>query len=579
MQHNAQMRIRYAVYYSITLARIVHTAQCNSENSCRNPMCFFLFCGKISLKYIGKGAIKLVLFNDVKKNTYYDSITLMLFSGELSAVKGVISASIMMGTEHNKSIMLKSGLLSEEAASSAGANDMLIGILTETGEDSACAIRAYEKIISSATSAGEVSDDDAALKPTTLDAAAKALKDANFAIVSVPGRYAADEAMKAMHKGLHVLLFSDNVSLEDEKRLKAYAVEHELLLMGPDCGTAWVNGVALGFANNVRRGSIGLAAASGTGLQEVCVIIDRLGGGISQALGTGGRDVKEEVGGKMMLAELKALEADPMTKVIGIVSKPPASSVLLEIIKLCETFTKPVVACFLGGDRSLIKGTCLKFADTLEAAAVQLVQLSKESADININEPDYSTLAQEEAAKYSSAQKYVRGLYSGGSLCYEGILLAEKVTDHVYSNISSGDYLLENVEESTGHCYIDMGEDYFTDGMPHPMIDTRLRIERLKKEALDPSVAAIVFDCVIGFGSNADPAGALANAVREARKLCPEKHTTFIASICGTDSDFQNRAAQAKKLTEAGVIVMDSNTQAGALAAEIIKALQGRELG
>lgn len=517
----------------------------------------------------------MVLYNDIRKNTYYDSITLMLFSGELSACEGVKNASVMMGTEHNKSIMTKAGLLSGEAVAAAGANDMLIGILTETQEQSDKAVAALEALMNkSADGAAAVAEDGGALiRVRSAAEAMNKLGGANLAIVSVPGKYAAEEAMKAMHKGLHVLLFSDNVTIEDEIRLKEYAVEHELLMMGPDCGTAWVNGVALGFANEVRRGGIGLAAASGTGLQEVCCIIDRLGGGVSQGLGTGGRDVKEQVGGRMMLMELKALEADPMTRVIGIVGKPPASSVLKEIIKLCSTFTKPVVACFLGGDRSLLKGSCLHFADTLEDAAAQLVQLSRGSDFTAAPAPDYKAIAAAESAKYAPCQKYVRGLYSGGSLCYEGILLAEKVVGRVYSNICTGDYLLKNVEQSEGHCYIDMGEDYFTDGMPHPMIDTRLRVQRLKREAQDESVAAIVLDCVIGYGSNADPAGALAAAVKEARELANGRHITFIASICGTDGDFQNRAEQQRRLEDAGVIVLGSNAQAGMLAAEIMKTL------
>lgn len=480
-----------------------------------------------------------------------------------------------MGTEHNKSIMMKAGILSEEVCANAGANDMIVGILTETQEQSDRAIKAFEALISKSNlpNADSNAAGDTGIRTKSIDGAMGKLSSANFAVVSVPGKYAAEEAMKAMHKGLHVLLFSDNVTIEDEIRLKEYAVEHELLMMGPDCGTTWVNGVALGFANEVRRGDIGLSAASGTGLQEVCVIIDRLGGGISQALGTGGRDVKEQLGGKMMLMELKALEADPMTKVIGIVAKPPASSVLKEIIGLCSTFTKPVVACFLGGDRSLLKGSSIHFADTLEDCASQLVQLSHGAEFVSAGTPDYRTIAAAEVPQYTASQKYVRGLYSGGSLCYEGILLAERVVGNVYSNICTGEYLLKNVEQSEGHCYIDMGEDYFTDGMPHPMIDTRLRVQRLKKEAQDESVAAIVFDCVIGYGSNEDPATALADAVREARKLADGRHITFIASICGTDSDFQNRTDQQKKLEDAGVIVLGSNAQASKLASEIMRML------
>lgn len=519
----------------------------------------------------------MVLYNDTKKNTYYDSITLMLFSGELSAAKGVESASVMMGTEHNKTIMMRGGLLTPDAAAQAGPNDIIVGIQTQTQEQSDAAVALLNTLFEKA----EKKDEDGETggmsnRARNLDMAIRELRKPNFAVISVPGKYAAFEAMKAMHRGMHVLLFSDNVTLEEENRLKEYAVKHELLLMGPDCGTAWVNGVALGFANEVRRGNIGLAAASGTGLQEVCVLIDRLGGGISQALGTGGRDVKDEVGGKMLMMELKALEADPMTKVIGIVSKPPADRVLQEVIDLCATFTKPVVACFLGGSRELLKGSAIGFADDMEQAAAMLVGLSRNEAPVAVNRPDMDAIVEREMGKYSRTQRYVRGLYSGGSLCYEGILLAEREAGRVYSNISGGESALKNVEKSVENTYIDMGEDYFTDGMPHPMIDTRLRVERLKKEAQDETVAAIVLDCVLGYGCNTDPAGALAAAVNEARTLAGGRHITFLASICGTDRDPQKRAVQAQELQEAGIMVLDSNAQCAALAARLMKRL-GRE--
>jgi len=516
----------------------------------------------------------LILYNDVRKNTYYDSITLMLFSGELSAAEGVESASVMMGTEHNKSIMMRGGILSPETAAQAGPNDMVVGILTQTQEQSDAAAALLDKLFEKAEKkddAGESGGPTDRVK--SLSEAVRQLKGPNFAVVSVPGKYAAFEAMKAMHSGMHVLLFSDNVSLEEENRLKEYAVEHELLLMGPDCGTAWVNGAALGFANEVRRGNIGLAAASGTGLQEVCVIIDRLGGGISQALGTGGRDVKDEVGGKMLMMELKALEADPMTKVIGIVSKPPADRVLREVIELCATFTKPVVACFLGGSRELLKGSTIGFADDMEQAAAMLVGLSRGEGPVEVETPDLDAIVESELAKYAPSQRYVRGLYSGGSLCYEGILLAEREAGRVYSNISTGESELKNVEQSVENTYIDMGEDYFTDGMPHPMIDTRLRVERLKKEAQDETVAAIVLDCVLGYGCNEDPAKALAAAVNEARTLAGGRHITFMASICGTDRDLQNRSRQAETLRQAGVLVLDCNAQCAKLAARLMKRL------
>lgn len=514
--------------------------------------------------------VALPLYNEVKKNTYFDSITLMLFSGNLSGMPGVEKASVMMGTEHNKSIMSKAGVLSAEKAAQAGPNDMLIGILASDQASLDAAVAALQAQMDGSTAVSEAKD-EGDVHVRSLDGAVKALGEPNFAVVSVPGKYAAGEAMKVLHAGMHCLLFSDNVTLEDEIRLKRYAVEHELLLMGPDCGTTWVNGTAFGFANKVRRGDIGLVAASGTGLQEVCVIIDLLGGGISQALGTGGRDVKESVGGLMMLAELQALEADPMTKVIGIVSKPPADSVLEKIIDLTRSFTKPVVACFLGGNRDLLKGTSLGFANTMEDAARMLVELSTGIPLPTEDDSRWEAIAAAEIEQYTEAQRYVRGLYSGGSLCYEGILLAEAAGGRVYSNIADDDYRLTDPDSSTENTYIDMGEDYFTDGMPHPMIDTRLREERLIREAQDESVAVIVLDCVLGYGSNADPAGALAGAIKRAGALNGGRHITYIVSCCGTYEDFQDRAAQEETLRAAGAIVCSCNAQSAALAALLLQ--------
>lgn len=516
------------------------------------------------------------LLNEVKKNTYYDSITLMLLSGSLSSGEGVVRASAMMGTDHNKNLMRQSEMLTEETAGETSPNDLVIAILADTREHAEACLELVPQILEPAARADGGDGEDEEWKAKTMDAAIKKYGAPNFAVISVPGRYAAAEAMKAMHRGMHVLLFSDNVSIEEEIRLKDYAVKHELLLMGPDCGTAWVNGTAFGFANNVRKGDIGLVAASGTGLQEVCVIIDNLGGGISQGLGTGGRDVKEAVGGKMMLMELKALEADDETKVIGILGKPPCDAVLRDLIELTATFTKPVVACFLGGNRDMLKGSKIGFADTLEDQAKMLVSLSTGTSFTEDDPHRYDAIVEEEMAKFAPGQKYVRGLYSGGSLCYEGILQAEEAVGHVYSNISTGEYCLASPEVSVENTYIDMGEDYFTDGMPHPMIDTRQRVARIKKEAGDESVAVMVFDCVLGYGSNSDPAGAIAGAVEEARRIANGRHITFIASCCGTYTDFQNRAEQERKMKEAGIIVVSCNAQAAKLAGQFAKRLQER---
>lgn len=513
----------------------------------------------------------MVLYHDIKKNTYYDSVTLMLLSGSLTAAPGVKNASVMMASAHNKDLMRKAGILDEAAAEEAGPNDLLIGLLADDEEAAKAALALMEEQL--ANKAAAANGGDGALKARTLEAAVRQLGAPNFAVISLPGKYAAQETMKALKKGLHVLLFSDNVSLEEENALKDFALEQGLLMMGPDCGTAIINGAALGFANLVRRGEIGLVAAAGTGLQEVSVQIDRRGGGISQALGTGGRDVRDEVGGKMMGLALEALNADPLTKVIGIVSKPPAPGVMQKLLRQTASFQKPVVACFLGGDPTLVKEAGVFFAATLEDAANQLVKLSEQGLPEPEAAPDFDALAERELAAYTKKQRYVRGLYSGGSLCYEGLLLLQGAEQRVFSNLNHDELALEDVESSVENTLVDMGEDYFTDGLPHPMIDFRQRRERLKREAADETVAVILLDCVLGYGSHSDPASELIAAIEAAREESGGRHISYIASVCGTDSDFQNRREQTEKLRNAGVIVMESNAKAAGLTAAILQRL------
>ena len=507
----------------------------------------------------------MVTYNEVKENCYFDSVTLMLFSSRLLEISGVKQAAVMMATEHNKALMLNAGVLEEETKNKANPNDLIIGILADS-ED--CIKEAMRILMEQFEHKEEIKVDQKKVK--SIEAAVKQIASPNFAIVSIPGGYAKHEAMKAMRHGMHVLLFSDNVSIEEENELKDFAIEHNLLMMGPDCGTAIINGVALGFSNVVRKGNIGLVAAAGTGLQEVLVLVDRMGGGISQALGTGGRDVREEIGGKMMLQALEALKNDEATEVIGIISKPPEPSVMQKVLEAAKKIQKPVVACFLGGDSTVFEGAGVCFAKNLQDAAQQLVLFGM-SENIQLEKQDIGQIARYECSKFSTKQKYIRGLYSGGTLCYEAKLLLEEKLGPFYSNLSKkSEFVLEDCEISKENTLVDMGDDYFTDGMPHPMIDTRLRSERISKESKDEEVAIILLDCVLGYGCNEDPAQAIVDAVEVARSKNDGRYISFIASVCGTDLDIQNRSKQVQKLTDAGIIVLPSNIQAAELAAEII---------
>lgn len=513
-----------------------------------------------------------MLHSTVKKNAYYDSVTLMLISSKIAAVKGVAEAAVMMGTAHNKSLMTASGILNPAQCGEITPNDLVIGISAANQEAMDQAVKLMEEQFAGKDQ--KTSEGGAERCVRTQRAALQILPKANLAIISVPGASAAAEARRAMENGLHVLLFSDNVSIEEEISLKKYAVAHNLLMMGPDCGTAVVNGVALGFANVVRRGKIGIVAASGTGLQELTCLIDRMGGGISQALGTGGRDLKAAVGGEMMLLELDALANDPQTELIGIISKPPAREVMQKIIDRCKRIQKPIVVCFLGGDPKALAGTNLAATETMEDTAAMLVALSegRRGEPVVFTRPieEIEQLAETQSAALAPSQKYLRGLYSGGTLAYEAMLMMREYG--VYSNIAlDKNYLLKNPDESHAHTIVDMGEDFFTNGMPHPMIDMRLRSARIQREAVDDAVAVILLDCVLGFGCHDDPAGEIVRMAELARKAADGRHLCLIASACGTDEDVQPRFEQVETLRRAGIMVMDSNAQAVRLAMMILK--------
>lgn len=512
-----------------------------------------------------------MIHNVIKPNTYFDSVTLMLFSSKLNSVNGIEQAAVMMGTNHNKELMINSGVLTKAQADKAGSNDLIIGIKAASQTIIDQAIKVLNEQFENKT---KTSSNGAEIKVKTVEAAAKAVTDLNFAVVSLPGRFAKAEAMKCLQNNMHVLLFSDNVSLEDEIELKDYAVKNELLMMGPDCGTAIVNGVALGFANVVRRGNIGLVAASGTGLQEVTVIIDKLGGGISQALGTGGRDLKIGVGGKMMLSALDALNADPATEVIGIISKPPAPEVMLKILEKVNKFKKPVVACFLGGNKTSLGKTKVYSADNLEQTANALVALSN-SHEI----PKNSLLKTNTESLLNSLKlkqvkgKYVRGVYTGGTLAYESMLILSSKLSGVYSNIATDKkYNLENPQISKENTVVDMGEDFFTDGQPHPMIDPKQRTLRIISDAKDKDTAVILFDCVLGYGSHDNPAESIVKAIKEVKNNRGDS-IVFVGSVTGTDRDPQNRINQEKILTESGAIILPTNAQAAEFVVTLVSKL------
>jgi succinyl-CoA synthetase alpha subunit len=398
------------------------------------------------------------------------------------------------------------------------------------------------------------------------------LPTANLALISTPGEYAAAEATKALRLGLNVMLFSDNVALEDEIALKRFARAHDLLVMGPDCGTAIIGGVPLGFANAVHRGGIGAIAASGTGLQQVTCLIDRWGGGISHAIGTGGHDLHAKVGGITMLQGLDALAADPATRVIVLISKPPHPEVAERVLEAAGRSGKPIVVNFLGANPDTLRRADVHPVRTLEDAARLAVALAGGGGGAS------SGAARSEdgvaVPQLAPGQKYVRGLYSGGTFCYEALLLLSEAFGGVASNTPlEPERMLVDVWRSEGHTVIDLGEDAFTRGRPHPMIDQTLRRERILQEAADPEVAVILFDVVLGYGAHPDPAPELAIALEQARALATAagRQLALVGSVCGTAGDPQNLPRQEAVLKDAGVLLAESNAQAVRLAAAVAR--------
>jgi len=416
----------------------------------------------------------------------------------------------------------------------------------------------------------------------TLNSAIDAEPESNLVLISVPGEFATREAERALRAGKHVMIFSDGVPLEDEVRLKRLGREKGLLVMGPDCGTAIIKGVGLGFANVVKRGPVGMVAASGTGAQEVTSLISA-GPGISHAIGTGGRDLSSEVGGITMLMGLRALAADSETETIVLISKPPSPEVAKSVLKAASESGKPTVVNFLGGDSKIIEGAGLTPAITLEDAAAKAIALQQRgeprSVLFSADSDEIKRTAEREYKKIQPHQRYIRGIYSGGTFCSEAMLIERDLVGDVYSNVPLKSELeLEDSNKSKEHTFVDMGEDEFTVeiGKPHPMIYHDLRQKRILDEASDSETAVILLDVVLGYGAHEDPAGALAPTLREAKKIAESegRYLAVVASVCGTPQDPQNLTAQEKKLKDVGVVVMPSDAQAARMAALI--ATRGR---
>ena len=496
-----------------------------------------------------------VVLNQVRRSFYLDSVALMRLSRTIAATDGVEEVALMMATPANREIMAEAGVLAETGRV-AGAGDLVIAVRAATQEAAEAALaEAAAGLDRPAASGGP----GAAWRPRSIRSAVAALPGANLALISVPGDFAAAEALKAIRRGLDAMIFSDNVSLADEVALKREAQALGRLVMGPDCGTAIIAGAPLAFANVVPRGSVGIIGASGTGIQEVCCQIAQLGGGISHAIGVGGRDLRSEVGGISTMMAIDALAADAATERIVLIAKPPGDDVAGAVLGRLGACGKPAIVCFLGAD-ALEMPVNVQQAFTLRQAARSALGLDPEEV---VSKPFIATPGGTE----------VLGLFSGGTLCAEAQVFFRTAGLAVRSNAP-----IRGVpglgDADTGHALIDLGDDAYTRGRPHPMIDPTVRDQALTEALARRDLAVILLDVVIGFGAHRDPAGHLAGVLgTHARPVGP----AVIASVTGTEADPQVRSAQAAKLEAAGVHVAPTNADAAIWAlGEAMRAVEMR---
>jgi FdrA protein len=500
---------------------------------------------------------------EIRSGTYYDSAVLMQLQRSLAGLPGVQDAGVVMGTDSNKELLAHINLLSE-MVQGAKPDDLVIVVRAEDDKAAADALGQVNELLSRRKSGIEQD-----YRPHSLETASQMLPDASWVLISVAGRYAAGVAREALRLGKHVFLFSDNVSVEEEIDLKRRSCEAGLLVMGPDCGTAMIGGMGLGFANKVRKGPIGVIAAAGTGLQQVTSRIHQMGSGITFGIGTGGRDMSEKVGAVTFRQAIDLLARDPETKVILLVSKPPAPKVAEEVLNAARKAGKPVVVNFVARSISTPQIDNLYFAGSLDEAAELSVRLADRGVTV-------SDIPEFDLGKFAPTQKYLRGLFSGGTLAYEAQHLLADYLPQVWANapINKANKL-PNSYVSQEHSIVDLGEDEFTVGRLHPMMDNELRIRRLLEEADDPSVAVIMLDVVIGYGSHPDPAAELASAVVKAKEKAQAagRYLEVVAVVTGTDEDPQSLPHQIEQMEAAGCKVDTRNDAIVRYTGRLLRAL------
>ena len=489
----------------------------------------------------------------IKKGCFQDSVSLMIISRKLSESENVDDVSVMMGTPANKSLLETTGFWHDDF-NQATPNDICVAIRTEAADESITQAILQQLDESLQQLAQATGGSQTLLQVRRWESACQKLPEANMTLISVAGEYAAELANQALDRNLNVMMFSDNVTLEDEINLKRRAQDKGLLVMGPDCGTAMIAGTPLAFANVMPEGNIGVIGASGTGIQELCSQIALAGEGITHAIGLGGRDLSAEVGGISALTALEMLGTDDKSQVLAFVSKPPAEAVRQRIVTAMKATGKPVVALFLGYTCTAARDENVWFASTLDDAARLTCLLARVTA--------------RRCALAATGDGLIRGLYTGGTLAAEAAgLLAAHLNVAADAQHHHGMML-----DAAGHQIIDLGDDFYTVGRPHPMIDPALRNQLITDLGSQPQVRVLLVDVVIGYGATADPAASLVQAWQKACAARNIEQPLFaIATVTGTERDPQCRSLQIATLEDAGIAVVSSLPEATLLAAELIR--------
>lgn len=497
---------------------------------------------------------------ELRSGIYHDSVTLLRISQAATDAPGITAAQVAMATPLNVDLAVGLGFAVPEGA---GPNDLLVALRGEDDAAIASGVAALESALAEADAAGAAGGDFGdAEPPRTVRTAAARRPDASVVLLSVPGQSVIGEALDAISAGRHVMIFSDNVPLEHEVLLKDAAAAAGVLVMGPDCGTAMVGGVGLGFANVLSAtdgAGVGIIAASGTGAQQLMSLFDEAGVPVTAVLGLGGRDLSEQVGGRSALAALAMLEADPATDHIVLISKPPHPSAAERVRAAADACSKPVTMVLLGADQPDLTAGVESVLDAL-----------------SVPRPTWPHWSAEADRRPTAGS--LRGLYSGGTLADEAMLIVSETLGDIRSNIPLRPELALPAGTTNhgtpqlaglGHVIVDLGDDEFTRGRPHPMIDPTVRLDLLAAQAADPEVTVLLLDVLLGYGAEDDPAARLAPAISGAISTADAagRTLTVVVSLCGTHADPQDRESVAAALAHAGADVYASNAAAARAAA------------